>query len=133
MLINEILAEHSDWAQLNYTERELYNLHLAVRAIQSGYLKRGVGIKFSKHFFDQMKLDRGIKKKYTPDTLFLAFKRILPVIKQTFEQDPDEKVVFYDPDTKINVAMVMNPDGTFLATTTIRATKFIGPGHKVTV
>lgn len=133
MLIRDIVLEHSDWAQLNYTERELHNLHQASRAIQVGFLKRGVKIRFDKHFFDQMKLERGIKKKYTPEVLMMTFGHIMKVIDQTFAQDPAGDYVFYDPDTKINVVMLQDYDGTYVARTTIRAEKYIGPGHKVTV
>lgn len=133
MLINEILTEHSDWAKLNYTELELFNLHQATRAIQHGFLKRGIGLKFSKHFFDQMKLKRGTEQKYTPGSLFIAFTHILPKLETTFEQDPTGDFVFYDPDTNINVSMIRYPDGVYFATTTIRAKKYLGTGHKVIV
>ncbi len=132
MLATEIL-EHSDWAELNYTERELFDLHQATRAIQLGFIKRGVKIRFDKHFFDQMKLDRGIRKKYTPEVLMIALTHIVPQLDKSFENDPQGECVFYDPDTKINILMARDADGTYEARTTIRSTKFYGSAHKVIV
>ncbi len=133
MKSSEFITEHSNWAvDIRYSDRLMSEFMHLVNAAENFYKKNGFDIRFSIHFFDQMKLKRGKVGPYTVEDLTQALVTILKRGMQFFKgKVPGTSFVFHDQKTNIFVAIVRDDVDHWTATTTVRDYKWTGDGQVI--
>lgn len=133
MKIKELL-EHSNWEQdPYYTEDRVRALYLSIKAVQDYSSHIGIRLDIKDHFFDQMLAKRGMSK-IEPGMLIDTFGRIINRGLHLFRSKPDgTNLVFYDPQTNLNIPFIKMGKNKFQLRTIMRDTRWLGPEPKVTL
>lgn len=134
MRANEFLDEHSDWARDPYydafKERLLGQMILT---IQQEAKKRGITLDFRGHFYDQLLAKRGMSR-IEPEMLVRTFAKILARGLHLFQgHDEGYSLVFYDPETNLNIPFIKVKKQIYRLPTIVRDTRWLGPEKKVTL
>ena len=134
MKIQEFIAEHSRWeVDASYTPEDVAQIKRACLAIHNVARARGLEVKFTSHFFDQLVLKRGFGK-ITPEMLIRTFGKILNRGLHLFKGKEDGlSLVFYDKENGLNVPFIKAGEGRFTVPTIIRDTRWLGPETKVEI
>jgi hypothetical protein len=128
MKSSEFIIEHSNWAvDVRYSPKLLSELNALCKVAANYFRKNGYEIRFSDHFFDQMKLKRGRVGPYTVEDLMKTLVKILQRGMQFFKgKVPGTNFVFCDQETHIYIAIVRDDVNYYVATTTVRDYKWLG-------
>jgi len=135
MISTEFMVEHSDWnVNILYTPELMAEFRQVVNVAEGYFDKHGYKMRFSNHFFDQIKLKRGKVGLYTVKELMETIVKILKRGMQFFKgKVPGTSFVFYDPHTYIFIAVVRSDVDNYVATTTVRDTKWTGEGQVIRI
>jgi hypothetical protein len=133
MKSTEFITEHSNWAvDIRYSDKLMSELMLTCNAAANFFKKHGYDVRFSIHFFDQMKLKRGKVGPYSVEDLTRALVEILRRGMQFFKgKVPGTNFVFHDQKTNIFIAIVRDDVDHYTATTTVRDYKWLGDGQVI--
>lgn len=131
MKIKELL-EHSDWPQdPYYTEDRVRQLYLTIKAVQDYANHIGIRLDIRDHFFDQMLAKRGMSK-IEPGMLMDTFGRIINRGLHLFRgKDDRTSLVYYDPNTNLNIPFIKLGKNKYQLRTIMRDTRWLGPEQKV--
>ena len=127
------LHEHSDWeVDPYYTEELMRKLHLVAMATQHFAHAKGIKLEFTKHFFDQIKLNRG--SRMTAEQLMEACAAMLNRGLRYFKDKPNgTEYAFTDTrnDNWITMGVRKVDDDSFKVGTIVRDSRWIGKSPQI--
>ena len=116
-----------------YSDAEKLRLQSCCHAIHQYLKEKGINIVFTKHFFEQMTLRRGLPGVYTTEDLMHTFSRIVKSGLSFFNGKPDQtSYAFHDVKTNIIVEIKYN-DGKYIVRTTVRDLRWLGTSEKIDI
>jgi len=128
------IDEHSDYAVADYyTEEDLRKIKMATLAVEDYARSLGIKFKFTKHFFSQLTLDRGmgyITHDMIMKTAAGIFKRGLRFFQG---KPPKTSFAFMDNDSSVIFEVVKDDENAYAVRTIIRDTKWHGTSPLITV
>ncbi len=131
---DEYIDEHSDYVRdETYTEEDLRKIKLAARSVEDYAKKNGIEFKFTKHFFDQIMLKRGlgfIDYKMVMSTAAAIFKRGLVFFN---DKPAGTSFAFRDQQTDMAFEVLKIAENSYIVRSGIRTDKWKGTSPEVLV
>ena len=126
------VSEHSNWeVNKEYTEQDLQNIAHAATVVTAAARKMGVKFLFSQHFFDQVKLKRGIGKVDYKMIFDLSAKILKRGLTFFANKEDTTSYAFVDQYTGLIMEIIKKDENVFIVRTLVRANKWLGRSEKI--
>lgn len=135
MTLSELILEHSNYrADPRYTAEVMEKLRLACRAVSDHARTMGIEFEFSRHFFDQIMLERGLRGANIigPQDVMRASAKVLNRGLNFFQDKPEgTDFAFVDQSQDLILAVKKMAQDRYLVMTVVRDYRWAGRSQKI--